>query len=248
MDGAAAAGGRIRVDMHLHTARSFDCLSEPEAVLDAARKAGLDRICVTDHNEIGAALALHARFPHRVIVGEEVKTGEGVDVIGLYMRERIPKGTPAREACRSIREQGGLVYVPHPFAAGKGGGGRILDEIGDLVDAVEGFNARLHDPELNRRASEWGRSRGLPLGAGSDAHTLAEIGRAWVDVPAFEDSAEAFLSALSSGTLHGRSSSRLVHVASTWAKVRKRLPGGGSVAQAGATDSRHTTRSRKDER
>jgi predicted metal-dependent phosphoesterase TrpH len=115
--------------MHLHTRASFDCLSEPHAVLERALECGLDLICVTDHNEITAAQGLREEFPDRVIVGEEVKTAEGVDIIGLFLTERIAKATPARETCEQIRAQGGLVYVPHPFAGGKGGDGRILQEI-----------------------------------------------------------------------------------------------------------------------
>jgi len=210
--------------MHLHTRGSFDCLSDPEAVLRAALSRGIDRVCVTDHNEIEEALALKARYPDRVIVGEEVKTAEGVDIIGLYIRERIPKGTPARETCVRIREQGGIVYVPHPFAGGKGGGGRVLASIADLVDAVEGFNARLHVQRLNDRAVEWARERGLPLGAGSDAHTVGEVGRAYVEVPPFDDEPGALLAALREGAIHGRHSSWVVHLASTYAKVRKRWP------------------------
>ena len=81
--------------MHLHTRRSFDSLNDPDAVLHTAAERGLHRICVTDHNQIATALELKQRFPGNVIVGEEVKTAEGVDVIGLYIREVIPKGTPA---------------------------------------------------------------------------------------------------------------------------------------------------------
>src|SRR5688572_17605362 len=113
-------GARIRIDMHLHTRRSFDSLNDPDAVLRTADERGLQRICVTDHNQIETALELKARFPDRIIVGEEVKTAEGVDVIGLYIREAIPKGTPALETCRRIHDQGGLVYMPHPYAPGKG--------------------------------------------------------------------------------------------------------------------------------
>ena len=137
--------------------------------------------------------------------------------------ELIPKGTPALETCQRIHDQGGIVYVPHPFAGGKGGGGRLLGEIEAHVDAVEGFNARLHDPGLNERAVAWGQARRLPLGAGSDAHTLAEVGRAWVELPAFRDEPAAFLAALRQGTLHGHASGRVVHVASTWAKLHKRI-------------------------
>ena len=213
----------MRIDMHLHTACSFDCLSDPERVVSAARERGLDRICVTDHNRIDGALALKHAHPDFIIVGEEVKTGEGVDIIGLFIHTLIPKGTPARETCERIHEQGGIVYVPHPFARGKGGGGFILPLIEDLVDAVEGFNARLHDPALNEQAVAWARARNLPLGAGSDAHTLAELGRGYVEVASFDDDPAAFMNALRSATIHGTTSPHTVHVASTWAKVHKKI-------------------------
>ena len=222
--------------MHVHTRHSFDCLTDPVSLVEAMAARGLDRICVTDHNEIATARALKERYPDRVIVGEEVKTAEGVDVIGLFLTERIPKGTPARETCRRIREQGGIVYVPHPFAGGKGGGGRILAVIEDVVDAVEGFNARLHDPALNRRAVEWARMRGLPLGAGSDAHTLSELGRATVTLPPFDDEPAAFLGSLRHGTIDGVTSSHAVHIASTWAKLHKRI---FLRARAGLTGATH---------
>jgi predicted metal-dependent phosphoesterase TrpH len=213
----------MRLDMHLHTRASFDCLSDARAVLERALACGIDRIAITDHNEIHAAVALHAAFPDRVIVGEEVKTAEGVDIIGLYLSDRIPQRTPARETCERIRAQGGLVYVPHPFAGGKGGGGRMLPAIADLVDIVEGFNARIHTPALNERAASWALERGLPVGAGSDAHTLREVGSTWVDVPACANEPAGLLAALRQGAIHGTPSARSVHIASTWAKVAKRI-------------------------
>jgi predicted metal-dependent phosphoesterase TrpH len=222
---AATDSARVRVDMHLHTRRSFDSLNDPPALLDAAAARGVEILCITDHNEIGTALAMKEKFPERIIVGEEVKTAEGVDVIGLFIQTQIPKSTPARQTCDLIHEQGGLVYVPHPFARGKGGGGRILEVIADQVDAVEGFNARLHDQALNRQAVEWARARGLLLGAGSDAHTLSEVGRGHVELARFSDDAQSFRAALTTATIHGEESSRLVHVASTYAKLHKRIFG-----------------------
>jgi predicted metal-dependent phosphoesterase TrpH len=217
----------LKVDMHVHTHGSFDCLSPPDAVLAFARKRGIDRLCITDHNEIDVALRMRDRHPDTVIVGEEVKTAERVDVIGLFLEERIPAGTPAAETCARIREQGGLVYLPHPFARGRGGGGRILLEIGDRIDIVEAFNARVHERVVNERAETWGRNAGIALGAGSDAHTPAEVGRAYVEVRRFAMEPAAFLDAVREGHVHGRTSSRLVHLASTWAKLRKRLGSGG---------------------
>lgn len=209
--------------MHLHTRGSFDCLTDPGELVARAQACGLDRICITDHNDVAVALQLASEYPEYIIVGEEVKTAERVDIIGLYIREAIPQGTPARETCERIRAQGGIVYVPHPFASGKGGGARLLAELEDSIDVVEAFNARLHDRQLNERGATWGRARRLPLGAGSDAHTLHEVGRAWVELPPFDNEPRALLAALRDATIHGTPSSRVVHVASAWAKTRKWL-------------------------
>ncbi|NIN72322.1 MAG: PHP domain-containing protein [Gemmatimonadetes bacterium] len=212
---------RLRLDLHIHTRASYDCLSDYPDVIATARARGLDRIAVTDHNEIEGALRARDLAPELVIVGEEVKTAEGVDVIGLFISEKIPKGTPALETVQAIGQQGGLVYVPHPFAGGKGLGPRVLEAIEPHVDAVEIFNARIHKPALNDKARQWAVQRDLAGGAGSDAHTLREIGRGVIEVPAF-DGREGFLAALRAGRIDGRYSSYLVHLASTWAKIAPR--------------------------
>ncbi len=216
---------RWRIDLHVHTEASHDCLSRVEDVLRTARARGLDKVAITDHNEIWGALAARERDAERVIVGEEVKTAEGIDVTGLFLREKIPARTPAREAARAIREQGGLVYIPHPFARGKGIGEDLLEDLAPWIDAVEAFNARVHRPAWNRRAAEWAGARGLPAGAGSDAHTLDEMGRGTVEVPPFRGR-EDFLAALRAGRVRGSTSGPHVHLFSTWAKLWKAVAGG----------------------
>jgi predicted metal-dependent phosphoesterase TrpH len=208
----------LRLDLHIHSRASHDCLSDYSDVVAAAWARNLDRIAITDHNEIEGAFRVRDLAPDLVIVGEEVKTAEGVDVTGLFISKKIPKGTPALETAQAIREQGGLVYVPHPFAGGKGLGPEVLEAIAPWVDIVEIFNARIHKPALNQKAVDWARERGLPGGAGSDAHTLREIGRGVIEVPDY-DGKDGLLEALRSGAVVGRYSSYLVHLASTWAKV-----------------------------
>lgn len=215
----------MKLDLHLHTGGSWDCLSDPERVLERALELGYDRIAVTDHNRLDVALRLAEAHPGRVIPGEEVKTRERIDVIGLYLHEEIPKGTPMFETVERIRDQGGVPYLPHPYAGGKGGGGAFAEELAALVDIVETFNARLHPGRLNAPAEDLARRHGKLRGAGSDAHTLGELGGAWVDVPDHPNDPASLLEALASATVGGRTSSNLVHLASTWAKVRKRLPG-----------------------
>ena len=208
------------IDLHLHTEGSWDCLSDPEAVLERALLRGLGRIAITDHNRLDVALRMAEAHTDQIIPGEEVKTAEGMDVIGLYLREEIPEGTPARETIARIREQGGIPYLPHPYAGGKGGEGRLADTLAPLCDVVEVFNARLHQLRQNELAEELAGRHGRLRGAGSDAHTLGELGRAYVVVPPHPNRPEALLTALEGGRTVGTASSHLVHLASTWAKVR----------------------------
>lgn len=216
----------LRLDLHLHTRASWDCLSDPVAILERARERGVHRVAMTDHNRLELSLEMHRRYPDAVIPGEEIRTEEGIDLIGLYIRKEIPKGTPAIDACRLIREDGGVIYLPHPFAPGKGGSGRHATALAPLVDVVEVFNARLHPGRLNGLALELARSHQKLRGAGSDAHTLGEVGGGWVEVPHHENRPRALLAALPNGTVGGKTTPYWVHLGSTWAKVRKVLPGG----------------------
>ncbi len=214
----------VRMDFHMHTWRSFDCLADPEVMLRRARSLGYRRIALTDHNRLDVALAMAERYPDEIIPGEEVKTGEGVDVIGLYLTETIPKGTPGLETIERIKDQGGIAYLPHPYAKGKGGGGRWAEEWGPLVDVIEVFNARLHPAGLNDKAEALARRLGKLRSAGSDSHTVGELGGAWVELPDHPNAPAALLLALASGTPGGRTAPNWVHLLSTWAKVRHHLP------------------------
>jgi dephospho-CoA kinase len=214
----AVTGVRWRVDLHMHTSASRDCRSAPADVVARARAIGLDRIAITDHDQIEGAFAARELDPDLVIVGEEVRTAEGLDLIGLWLTEWIPPGGSFREVADAIHAQGGVVYLPHPFDARRGGEAEFFEGVVDRVDVVETFNARIHDERRNERAAAWARRHRLPAGGGSDAHTLGEIGRARVKLPPFDGPA-TFLAALEEGVVEGRSSSPLVHLASTWAKL-----------------------------
>jgi len=220
--GNCASNELIQVDLHVHTRHSTDALSTPQEVISAAQHRGLGAIAVTDHNAIEGAFELQRMAPFPVIVGEEILTTNG-EIIGLFLKEHIPAGlTPATTASR-IREQGGLVYIPHPFDLYRDS---RLDEsalltILEQVDVLEVLNARVTLPVHNARARQFASEHGLLSGAGSDAHTPFEIGQAYVELRAFADKT-GFLQALATARVGGSLSLPHVHLFSTWAKLQRR--------------------------
>lgn len=185
---------RIRVDLHAHTRYSIDGMTSPARLVERAAQAGLHRIAVTDHGEIEGALRARELDPGLVIVGEEIRPRCGTELIGLFLRERIPDGLAIEETAERIRAQGGVVYAPHPYAYARGGAWRAARSLA-LADVAEAFNSRAFLPGWNRAALAEAARRGLPAAAGSDAHFPWEIGRAWTELPPFAD-AQGLLAAL----------------------------------------------------
>lgn len=213
----------VKVDLHVHTCYSKDSLTSLEAVIEACRKRGLDKVAITDHNTTAGALTLREMAPDLVIVGEEIKTKVG-EIIAYFLEEEVPKGLPLEEAIAHVRQQGGVVGVPHPLdrLRREALGRTHLLTIIEQVDLLEVFNARTIFPADNHRALALAREHGLLATAGSDAHTPWEIGHAYVEMPAFNDKDE-FLGSLAQGQIVGRLASPFIHLASTWAKLIERL-------------------------
>jgi predicted metal-dependent phosphoesterase TrpH len=170
------------VDLHCHTSASFDCLAAPEAVVRAAAKRGLTHLAITDHDRIDGALRARDAAPPglTVLVGEEIRTADG-DLIAVFLERAVAPGRPARDTIAEVRDQGGLVGIPHPFDRFRGSMLRDqrLEAIGPLVDWVEAYNARVVAGSGNERAAAFARELGLPGVAVSDAHSVVEVGVAY---------------------------------------------------------------------
>jgi predicted metal-dependent phosphoesterase TrpH len=194
----------LRIDLHVHTVYSEDCWVPLEAVVKAVLRSEVDAIAVMDHNEIEGALHLAEMAPFPVIVAEEVNSQQG-EIAGLFLKEWIPPGLSMEETIARIREQGGLVYIPHPLARDVPTALKRenLEAIIEEVDILEGFNARILCQADNLAAQEIARQRAIPLAAGSDAHFAREIGRAGVELDAFTNPQE-LLKNLEQGRIFGR--------------------------------------------
>lgn len=187
---------KLKVDLHVHTSCSLDSLVKFDKLIEICDHHNIDCVAITDHNTIDCAIKLHNIAPSRIIIGEEVKTSAG-EVIGLFLKDYIPPNLSPRETVNKIKEQGGLVYIPHPFDGLRGSvlKKQALEEIIDEVDIIEVFNSRNAFSYSNRRAYELAKKKGLTFGVGSDAHSGLEIGKAYILIEQFSD-AKDFLSKL----------------------------------------------------
>ena len=210
----------------MHTHFSPDSETAPEKLVARCVEVGLSCIAVTDHNTIEGALEVERIAPFMVIVGEEVASSEG-EITGLFLKEPVPKGLSPQETARRIKAQGGLVSLPHPFDRFRRAvlSRRALDELLPQVDIVEVFNSRNNLGADDRKAYEFAQEHGLLTSGVSDAHTTFELGRTYVEMPEFDGTPEDFKRALAQGNIVGRRTSPLIHVLTTFTKLRKRLIG-----------------------
>jgi len=212
----------IVCDLHMHTSWSHDCAIEVPELLTHAETEGLGAIAITDHNVFGGAReALAATTSLTVIPGEEIKTDEQGEVIGLFLTGEIPRGMPFGDTLAAIHEQDGLAYLPHPFdrmhaipdAATLR---RHLDEI----DVFEVYNARLLFDAYNDEALRFARKYNLTMGAGSDAHVLQGVGTGALRMREFHDR-EEFLASLGTAQVLRRPKSLLYLQSLKWAAQAK---------------------------
>ena len=195
----------ILADLHMHTSWSHDCAVDPADLIMYAEANGLGAIAVTDHNTFGGALeTVELARDHELVVipGEEIKTDGQGEVIGLFLQEEIPRGLSFADTVEAIKEQGALVYLPHPFD-------RLhsIPEPATLqrhladIDVFEVYNARLLFEAYNEEALRFARKYNLTAGAGSDAHVLQGVGTGALRMRAFEGAEEFLLSLRSAQVL-----------------------------------------------
>jgi predicted metal-dependent phosphoesterase TrpH/glycosyltransferase involved in cell wall biosynthesis len=217
----------IVTDLHMHTSWSFDCAVDPAELVDHAEAEGLGAIAVTDHNVFGGALETLDEARGRdliVIPGEEIKTDSQGEVIGLFLEREIPRGMPFGDTIAAIREQNGLVYLPHPFDR--------MHSIPDPatlhrhlaeIDVLEVYNARLLFDAQNDEALRFARKYDLTMGAGSDAHVLQGVGTGALRMRSFRDPEEFMISLRSAEILRRPKSLAYLQSLKWMAQVKEKV-------------------------
>ena len=214
----------IKGDFHIHSDFSPDCATPLEGLVQRCIQVGLTCIAITDHNTTRGAQEIQKIAPFTVIIGEEIKSSEG-EIIGLFLHKDIPKGLSPLETIKQIREQGGLVSIPHPYDRFRRSVLRekALYEILPHVDIVEAFNSRTTLYSDIAKAQQLTTEYDVVPSAVSDAHTLIELGRTYVEFPEFDGTPAGFKAALAKGHLIKRKINPLIHITTRYTKIRKRF-------------------------
>jgi predicted metal-dependent phosphoesterase TrpH len=194
-----------------------------EQIIARCLEVGINCLGIADHNTIAGAKKMKEIAPFSIIVGEEILTLDG-EVIGFFLSKEIPSKLSIKETVAQIKAQDGLVCIPHPYDRLRISVFRdqVFDDIMNDVDIIEAFNARSLSAGSSTRARQLAQKYGKPASAGSDAHTLPEIGNAYVEMPDFNGK-EEFLASLAKGKISGNKSNPTAHFVSTWNRLKKRL-------------------------
>jgi predicted metal-dependent phosphoesterase TrpH len=168
----------VLVDLHCHTQPLSACSSlAPAELARLARAAGLDAVCLTEHDRLRSADELRALSEEHGLLllrGMEVTTELGhVLVFGL---DSVPPGQfLAATLRREVEEAGGLMLLAHPARPGQ----PAVDPrtLAVLFDAAEGVNGS-DSPAQNAAATRLGATLALPPTGGSDCHSPREVGAA----------------------------------------------------------------------
>ena len=211
-----------KVDLHTHSSASKDGGITEEQYQQVLENGILDCIAVTDHNRIDHALELQQVLGDRIIVGEEIKSSAG-DIIGLYLTEKIPAGLTPLETMQKIKEQGGIVYIPHPFESARNGmHPGVLEELTDYVELVEICNGRSFMQHRSAQAVVWARLNYKTGVAASDAHGHLGLGRTYTQISA-QPTKDTLLELLKSSSLHTASPSLRSLLYPKYHRLRRKL-------------------------
>lgn len=215
----------MKFDLHVHSKYSKDGYMDPKLILKKACMEGLTGVAITDHNTIKGGLKARSYKKRKVdvIVGSEIATDRG-EVIGLFLEDEI-KSNNFLEVVQEIKNQNGVVVLPHPFDKVRGNGIMPGEEDTPLVDCVEVFNSRCLFEKYNSDALEFAERYNLKLSAGSDAHFAREIGKAGIKTNTVVNNPDELKELLLKGnvTFFGEKSSiinlGLTKVLKTWRKI-----------------------------
>jgi predicted metal-dependent phosphoesterase TrpH len=212
----------IKLDLHTHSEASPDGGINLNQYKTALQNGTLDIIAITDHNRIDFATHAFSELGDNIIVGEEIMTTEG-EIIGIYLKKHVSAGLSPQKTIEAIKDQGGIVYIPHPFeTVRKGLHPATLESIMNDIDIIEGCNGRAFLQDRSQQTLLWAKLNHVPIAASSDAHSLSGLGRTYLELSE-QPTRTNLVRLVASGKLNTRRPNMLGLLAPKYNKTRNKL-------------------------
>lgn len=220
----------LKMEVHTHTKYSKDSSLNKYFYLLMLRLKGISVIGITDHNEIKGAVEFKKfleKFNIKVIIGEEIFTTKG-EIIGLFLNEKIEPFLSPEETIRKIKEQNGIVYIPHPYDKKRHKTVLSFEEIEKNqkdIDIIECHNGRNISLEYSKKQNEIAEKFKKLKMVGSDAHIFFELGRNFNLIKDFKNQ-EEFLKNLKEAEFHKKECIKISHQITKIIKILKLIKKG----------------------
>ncbi len=172
----------IKLDLHLHSYYSFDCLNKPDDIAKQIKKLGLDGFSITDHNVFKVDFKkLQEAYPELIIIpGTEIWTEIG-DILIYFLTDSI-ESHDAKTVIEEAHDQGGIAVLAHPYYRFEG---EYPSEIIESLDGIETSNAQnCHNRDQSVILAQRYQK---PEFGGSDGHFICELGGGYTEVDFIEE-------------------------------------------------------------
>ncbi len=212
---------RLKLDLHVHSLHSQDCVTSIEEIFSSCIAQGLDGFALTDHDTMqGLPEAVERRGELVVVPGLEV-SARGAHILALDPSEPVPPGLDIQETVELIHEHGATAVLAHPYGLPRSWVN--MDEAKESkFDAIEVANsAQFPYDYITRKNRELAERLGLPETGGSDSHIPETVGRAYTLVEAESRGVEDVVKAIREGRTEAWGSG--ITMGERWRKIRRTI-------------------------
>ena len=168
----------MRFDLHNHTFNSHDGFTTQEEIISSCVVNNINAIAITEHDKFcNLDEGLFSKNGIELINGCEFTDDKGAHIVGLFIKNGDLRDNSASSIIKFIKDQGGLVLIPHPFKPNSGY--FTFHQESDLLfdcDFIELINGGWKSKDFNSQILSISEKYGMKYLACSDSHKVSHLG------------------------------------------------------------------------
>ena len=172
----------MRIDLHAHTSRYSACSRmTPDELVEEARRAGLDAVVLTEHNQAWEPRELATLSGNGLLVlgGTEISCREGDCLIYAPALSGLTRGMGLEQLAEEAHRRGGLAILAHPFRTTLERSRRYLT---NPLDGLEQETCNNFGRLEREAAQAVAHAADLLLITASDAHATDMVGCFYIEL------------------------------------------------------------------